>query len=150
MIRYESAGRVKVSAVGRILEEIGAMDRRWWHGRLGLDAEEEGRPSILRGRTPLFYPQGVPEEDDLFMAFGDALFIVHRLADWAGRFKIKWRVTMNDEDWGAIDPGGPTRPLVEQMDKWDGRVGAARVGGKDWGVSEYRREEILNRTGGRR
>lgn len=147
MIRYESVGRVKPSAAGKILGETGALDRRWWNGRLGLDVEEEGRPSVLRGQTPLFHARGIPDGDDLFMAFGDALFILRRLSDWAARFGIKWRITMNGEDWGAVDPGGLTRPLVEQMDKWAGRAGAARSGPRDWAVSEARREELLERYG---
>jgi len=150
VIRYESAGRVSASAVRAIQEEAAAVERRWWRGALGLDAEGEGRPAVLRGRTPLFHAQGVPDEDDLFLAFADALFILHRLADWAKRFGVKWRVWMNDEDWGAVDPGGPTRPLVEQMDKWAGRAGAARVGKRDWEVSESRRGELLDRYGGGR
>ena len=150
MIRYESAGRVGVSAVRAILEEVGALERRWWRGGMGFDVEGTERPQVLRGRTPLFRPGGVPDEDDLFMAFGDALFIVQHLADWAGRFKVKWRIWMNDEDWGAVDPGGLTRPLVEQMDKWAGRVGAARSGTRDWRVSDDRRAALWERYGARR
>ncbi len=150
MIRYESAGRVGASAVRTILEEAGAVDRRWWRGGLGFDAKGDGRPEVLRGRTPLFHSHGVAEEDDLFMAFADALFIVRCLAGWAERFRIKWRVWMNDEDWGAVDPGGPTKPLVERMDKWAGRAGAARMGKRDWEVSEGRRADLLARCGTRR
>ena len=91
MLRYESAAKVGVSAVQSIIEEIGAIRRTWWRGALGLDPSEEGRPALLSGKTVLFHAHGIPDEDDVFMAFADAAFIVGRLSDWAKRYKIKYR-----------------------------------------------------------
>ena len=150
MLRYESTGKVGVAAVGSILEEIGSIRRTWWRGALGLDPSEEGRPSILSGKTPLFHAQGIPDTDDVFMAFTDAAFIVERLAAWARRYRIKWRLRMHDEDWGAVDPVGLTKPLREQMGKWSGRAGVLENGPASWFIPEGRREELLARYAGRK
>jgi hypothetical protein len=150
MLHYESVGQVKPSAVHAIFREIGAIDRVWWRGALGLDASEEGRPAILRGKTALFHAQRIPDGDDVFMAFADAVFILERLADWAKRFRIKWRIRMRDEDWGAVDPTGMTRPLWEQMGKWSARAGVFQSGKLGWAVPEERREELLARYASRK
>lgn len=144
MLQYESAAKVGVSTVRSILEETGTIDRRWWRGGLGLDPSEEGRPAILRGKTALFHPPGsIPDEDDLFMAFADAAFIVERLAAWSKKHKIKWKLRMHDEDWGAIDPTGLTKPLREQMGKWSGRAKVFENGPASWYVPEDRRQALL-------
>jgi hypothetical protein len=150
VLRYESAGKVGVAAVRGILGEIGAIRRTWWRGALGLDPSEEGRPAILSGRTALFHAHGIPDEDDVFMAFADAAFIVGKLAAWAKRHKIKWRLRMNDEDWGAVDPTGLTKPLREQMGKWSGRARVAENGPVSWFIPEERREALLARYAGRK
>jgi len=150
VLRYESAGKVGVSAAQSILEEIGAIRRDWWRGALGLDPSEEGRPAVLSGKTPLFHAHGIPDADDVFMAFADAAFIVERLAAWAKRYKIKWRIRMHDEDWGAVDPTGLTKPLREQMGKWSGRARVFESGPASWHVPEERRAELLVRYAGRK
>jgi len=150
MLHYESAAQVKPSAVQAIFREIGALSRDWWRGPIGLDASEEGRPSILKGKTALFHASGIPDGDDIFMAFADAVFILEKLVDWAKRFKIKWRIRMRDEDWGAVDPTGMTRPLFEQIGKWSARAGVSQSGKLGWGVPEDRRAELLVRYSGRK
>ena len=150
MLRVESAAKVGVSAVRSILEEIGSIQRNWWRGALGLDPFEEGRPAILSGKMALFHAHGIPDEEDVFMAFADAAFILGRLADWAKRFKIKWRVRMNDEDWGAVDPVGLTPPLREQMRKWAGRARVFENGPASWSIPEERREALLSRYADRK
>lgn len=150
MLRYESAAKVGVSAIRSILEETGSLQRNWWKGALGLDPSEEGRPAVLSGKTALFHTHGIPDEDDVFMAFADAAFIIGRLADWAKRFKIKWRIRMRDEDWGAVDPTGLTKPLREQMGKWSGRARVFESGPASWFIPEDRREALLARHTGRK
>jgi len=150
VLRYESAAKVGVSAVQSILEEIGAIRRPWWRGALGLDPSAEDRPAILSGKTALFHGHGIPDEDDVFMAFADAAFIVGRLADWAKRYRIKWHLWMRDEDWGAVDPTGLTRPLREQMGKWSGRAKVFESGSAAWFIPEDRREALLARYAGRK
>lgn len=150
MLRYESAGKVGVSAVRHILEEAAAIRRTWWRGALGLDPSEDGRPAILSGKTALFHPPGsIPDEEDVFMAFADAAFIVERLAAWAKKHRIKWRISMHDEDWGAIDPTGPTKPLREQLGKWSGRAKVFETGPASWAIPEDRRQELLRRYSSR-
>jgi hypothetical protein len=150
VLRYESTAKVGVSAIRSILEETGSLQRTWWKGALGLDPSEEGRPAILSGKTALFHAHGIPDEDDVFMAFADAAFIVGRLADWAKRFKIKWRIRMRDEDWGAVDPTGLTKPLREQMGKWSGRAKVFESGPAAWFIPEDRRQALLARHAGRK
>ncbi len=150
MLHYESVAQVKPSAIHVITREIGALSRVWWRGTFGLDASEEERPAILTGKTALFHTQGIPDEDDVFMAFADAAFILELLADWAKRFKIKWRIRMREDDWGAVDPTGMTRPLIDQMAKWSGRAGIYQSGKLGWSVPEERRTGLLVRYAGRK
>lgn len=149
MLFYESTGRVGRSATESMLREIGGIEREWWRASLALEAREAGRPSVLAGQTRLFHRTGIPDDVDLLMAFGDALFILDRLTAWAARFKIKWHLRMNDEDWGAIDPGGWTKPLQDQMRKWAARVGLPRTDRDRWSVPEDQRAELLRLYAGR-
>ena len=150
MIEYASTGRVGVSAALKIQEEVAAIRRPWWRGALGFDADPSDGPVFLSGQTPLFHAGGIPDEDDLFMAFADASFIVAQLAAWAKRFKIKWHLRMNGEDWGAIDATGLTRPLLKQMAKWARRVGAVETERGVWGVSDERLEGLARKHKGSR
>ncbi len=150
MFSYESVGRVGLSAAGAIQEEIAAIDRVWWRGALGFDASERGRPALLSGRTALFHSHGIPDEDDLFMAFADTVFILERLSRWARHHRIKWHVRMNDEDWGAVDPSGLTKPLAGRMEKWARRARVIPSGRGTWSVPEARRSELLARHAGRK
>ncbi len=143
MLRYETTGKVKPSAARAILGEAGAIDRSWWNGALSFDVEPSGAPVELSGGTPLFRA-GVPMEDDLFMAFSDMIVILERLSDWAGRFRLKWRLTMNGDDWGAVDGTGPTPPLQDQLRKWSKRARVAPAG-KGWLIPEERRREVFAR-----
>src|SRR5207247_8225709 len=101
------------------------------------------------GSTPLFHKSGIPDEDDLFMAFADASVIVQALSRWAKRFKVKWHVRMNDEDWGSIDPTGRSRPLLDQMNKWARRARVPAQEKRTWPIDEDRRAELLLRHAGR-
>jgi hypothetical protein len=150
MLQYESTSRVKSSAVRAIREEIQAIERDWWKGALGFDAAEEDRPSTLTGRTPLFYQSGIPDSDDLFMAFSDSAFILGKLAGWSKKHKIKWHIRMHDEDWGAVDPSGLTKPLLDQMGKWAHRLKIFPNGRDTWFIPEDRRAELLARHAGRK
>jgi len=150
LLTYESTGRVKASAVRAIRVEIQAIERDWWKGALGLDAADDDRPAVLTGRTALFYKSGIPDRDDLFMAFADAAFILGRLGGWAKKHKIKWHVRMYDDDWGAVDPSGLTKPLLEQMGKWAHRLKIFPNGRDTWFVPEEQRTELLARHAGRK
>jgi hypothetical protein len=150
MFSYESASKVSASAVAAIFRDLEGLDRVWWRGVLGLDASDQGRPALLAGRTPLFHAQGIPDEDDLFMAFADVVFILDRLSRWAQEYRIKWRVRMHGEDWGAVDPGGLTKPLFGQMEKWARRVQVFSSGRDAWFVPEDRRAALLARHAGRK
>jgi len=149
MLRYVSTGKVALSALRRIQEEIASIDRSWWRGAIGVEADEPGRPSTLSGATALFITRkDLPESDDLFMAFSDAVFIAEILAGWAKRFGIKWHLTMNGDDWGAIDATGPSPSFLGQMNKWARRAGVPATGKGVWAISEERRAELGRRHGG--
>lgn len=146
MLRYESAGKVGVAAIHHILEEVAEIKRDWWIGTLGLDpdSDDEDKPAVLSGKTALFHVRtSIPDEDDVFMAFADAAFIVEKLAHWSKRYKIKWKLRMYDEDWGAIDPTGLTKPLREQMGKWGHRAKVFESGPASWSIDEDRRAALL-------
>lgn len=150
MLSYETTGRVGASAARKIAAEAAGLQRAWWRGGLGFDLDEAAGPAVLSGATPLFHTsKHIPVDDDLFLAFADAAFILERLEDWARRFKVKWHVRMRDEDWGAVDPSGPTRPLLDQMEKWARRVGVPATGKGTWRIDESRRAELLARHAGR-
>ena len=146
MLRYESASKVAASAVNSILSEAAGVQRQWWQGTIGFKNEAATSPVILRGMTPLFR-SNVPLEDDLFMAFGDMVAITDLLADWAVRFGIKWRLFMHDEDWGAIDPTGPSQMLLDQMTKWSKRAKVPPAGRSKWSIPDTRRRELGDRHG---
>ena len=96
---------------------------------------------ILKGGTPLFRSNALLE-DDLFMSFGDMSFIVDRLAGWAAAHGVKWRLHMHDEDWGAIDPTGPSQMLLDQLTKWSKRAKVPSAGKAKWLIPDTRRREI--------
>lgn len=145
MLTYETTGKVGASAARIIVREARAIHRPWWREGLGFDAGEVAAPVVLRGRAALFHKHGVPDEDDLFMAFADAVFILERLRDWASRFKVKWHLQMNGDDWGAIDPTGYSRVLMGHMEKWAARAGVPAYTRSTWKVSEERRAELAAR-----
>lgn len=145
MLEYASTRKVSASAARKIQEDIGAIRRTWWRGAIGLEAEGAEAPALLSGSTPLFHGPGIPDEDDLFLAFADAAFIVERLADWSKRFTIKWRLTMNGDDWGAIDASGFSPMLLGQMEKWARRARVAAAGKGSWAVPEERRASLLRK-----
>jgi hypothetical protein len=149
MLHYASTSRLGEGAIRSLCAEAAAIERDWWRGGLGF--ETDGARGILSGSTPLFHRSaGIPDADDLFLAFADAVFILERLAAWAKSRKVKWAIRMHDEAWGAVDPSGCTAPLLDAMDKWAGRVGALRPGRGEWEVDEARRAELLARHAGRR
>jgi hypothetical protein len=150
VLEYETTGRVKSSAVSAIRADVAAIERDWWRGKLGIDASDEEHPAILSGRTPLFYKSGIPDDDDLFMSFADVAFILERLSGWSKRHKIKWHLRMHGEDWGAVDPSGLTKPLIDQMGKWAHRLKIFPSGRGTWFVPEDRRAELLARHAGRK
>ena len=145
MLSYESTGKIGVSAARIIFRECIAVERNWWIGALGIEPSEIERPTELRGETALFGRAGASDDEDLFMAFADAVFILEHLGQWWSRFKIKRHLRMNGDDWGAIDPSGRTGALVSQMDKWAGRAKVAWSSRGKWVVDEDRRADILSR-----
>jgi hypothetical protein len=145
MLAYESASKVGVAAVKAILAEAAGVERAWWNGAIGFEIVEAPKaPDVLKGGTPLFRP-GVPLEDDLFMSFGDMAAIVELLAGWAERFGVKWRLRMDDEDWGTIDPTGPSQVLLDQLKKWSRRAKVPEAGKAKWMIPDTRRRDIASR-----
>jgi hypothetical protein len=150
MLSYESTSKIRPAVAKTLRAEIAAIQRDWWRAPLGITGAEDGFPGFLAGRTALFHAHVKPEQDDLFMAFSDAAFILERLAAWSKEHKIKWHLRMREDDWGAVDPSGLTRPLVDQMQKWSRRAGVFAAGKQSWAVDEARREALLARHAGRK
>jgi len=141
MLRYESASKVGASSAKSILAEAGELQRDWWNGGIGFENQDPASPEVLKGGTPLFRSNALLE-DDLFMSFGDMSFIVDRLAEWAAKYGVKWRLHMHDEDWGAIDPTGPSQMLLDQLVKWSKRAKVPAAGKAKWMIPDTRRREI--------
>jgi hypothetical protein len=141
MLRYETASKVGASAARAILAEAAELKREWWNGGIGFENDEPSVPEVLKGATPLFR-SNVPLEDDLFMAFGDMSAIADLLIDWAARFGVKWRLDMNGEDWGAIDPTGPSQVLIDQLTKWSKRAKVPSAGKARWLIPDTRRRDL--------
>jgi hypothetical protein len=145
MLIYESAAKVGVAAAKAILEEAAGVDRVWWCGAVGFERTVAPKaPEILKGGTPLFRP-GVPLEDDLFMAFGDMTAIVDLLSGWAKAHGVKWHLFMDADDWGTIDPTGPSQVLLDQLKKWSKRAKVPEAGKAKWMIPDTRRRDISGR-----
>jgi hypothetical protein len=144
MLKYESASKVGLSSARSILAEAAAVDRAWWNGALGFENLEPAAPEVLKGGVSLFRP-GVGLEDDLFMAFSDMAVVVDLLSDWASRFGVKWHLFMDDEDWGTIDPTGPSQVLLDQLRKWSRRAKVPEAGKAKWLIPDTRRRDISGR-----
>ncbi len=97
-------------------------DRRWWCESmiffgLGRDKENSG-DHVLFGDTKFFlggYSHGdgqfieVDSDDEHFMAFRDAAFILHQLARWSTEHGVGWTLNMGDAEVGMI-VGGKVQP----------------------------------------
>jgi hypothetical protein len=141
MLRFESASKVGVSAARTILAEAAGVERQWWHGALSFENAEPKAPEALKGGISLFRP-GVPLEDDLFMSFGDMVAVVDLLSAWAKAQGVKWHLFMDQDDWGTIDPTGPSQVLLEQMKKWSKRAKVPEAGKAKWMIPDTRRRDI--------
>lgn len=144
MLRIESASKVGVSACRSILAEAKAVDRAWWNKPLSFENAEPAFPEALKGCISLFRP-GVPLEDDLFMGFGDMVAVVELLAGWAGTHGVKWHLFMDADDWGTIDPTGPSQVLLNQLKKWSKRAKVPEAGKAKWLIPDTRRLDISDR-----
>jgi hypothetical protein len=92
--------------------------RAWWCENL-LFFKHRQQPKHLAGDTKLFRTLGddvlddedddaaaeVEFDDDQFMAFHDARFILLTLADWSKQYVVSWVVTMAGEEVARIADG---------------------------------------------
>jgi hypothetical protein len=141
VLRYESASKVGLASARAILAEMAAVERAWWHRAPTFENAEPTGPEVLRGRAS-FFRSGVPLEDDLFMAFGDMAALVDLLRGWASRFGVKWHLFNDDDDWGTIDPTGPSQVLLGQLAKWSRRAKVPEAGKAQWLIPDTRRRDI--------
>ena len=141
MLRFESASKVGVSAARRIQAEASGVDRPWWYKPLSFENADPKAPEFLKGGISLFRP-GVPLEDDLFMAFGDMAAVVDLLSGWAKDHGVKWHLFMDADDWGTIDPTGPSQVLLDQLKKWSKRAKVPEAGKGKWLIPDTRRRDI--------
>ncbi len=144
MLRFESASKVGVSACRSILAEAAGVERAWWHKPLAFENAEPAAPEVLKGGISLFRP-GVPLEDDLFMAFGDMAAVVELLSAWSKAQGVKWHLFNDDQDWGTIDPTGPSQVLLDQLKKWSKRAKVPEAGKAKWLIPDTRRIDISAR-----
>jgi hypothetical protein len=89
------------------------QERLWWCESIAFFPHRK-YPGHLVGATKLFLLEDVEEgvvtlDDDLFMAFYDARFILWTLAGWSERHGISWNLILSGEDAGQI-VGGQIKP----------------------------------------
>lgn len=144
MLHFESASKVGLSAQRAILREMADVERPWWHKPPSFENAEPAGPEFMKGGMALFRP-GVPLEDDLFMAFGDMTALVELLGGWSKAHGVKWHLFMEKDDWGTIDPTGPSQLLLDQLKKWSKRAKVPEAGRGKWMIPDTRRREISDR-----
>lgn len=97
------------------------LERDWWCENI-IFFKHRDKPKHLVGDTKLFIV-GIEDDfdneeeeqsedafdDDLFMAFYDARFILLTLAKWSQEFGVSWEVSMAGETVGSV-VGGKIKP----------------------------------------
>jgi hypothetical protein len=112
-------------------------ERSWWCEGLIFFTDRK-RPKYLTGDTKLFYAFGgysddeggfteVDADDDNFMGFRDAKFIVGLLCQWSKTFGVEWVLEMADAELGTIAKGVLTPPGLFECDKPDKKANEQRA-----------------------
>jgi hypothetical protein len=89
--------------------------REWWtEGILFFDDPEQ--PGVLSGSSKLFRGGGVVEvDDDSFLAWRDAQFIISRLAHWGSNFGLVWRLSYDGGELGRVDAAGADHAVTAAL-----------------------------------
>jgi uncharacterized protein YjbI with pentapeptide repeats len=108
-LSYRTTDSVPVEVRKAILAAARQLNRQrpWWGEGLVFFTDPKWR-GYLTGDTKLFRSRG-GDEDDQFMAFHDARFILLTLARWSREHGLSWVVEMEGEEVGRI-AGGTITP----------------------------------------
>jgi hypothetical protein len=100
------------------------QEREWWcEGIIMFDVPQGG--NAIFGDTKLCLlgystPDGgyleVHPDDDILMAWRDATFIIHTLADWALRFGVEWKLSIAGDEIGLVTREGADESVTKLLD----------------------------------
>jgi hypothetical protein len=121
-LSYRTIEPVSARVKAAILADVKRINgqRRWWCEGL-IFYEERKRTRHLTGDTKLFFPAGytdgdadaglteVDSDDDLFMGFRDAAFILRQLMRWSEERGVSWSLDMAGAEVGTVG-GGKVEP----------------------------------------
>ena len=140
-LSYQTTAPVTAKVKAAILadaERINA-DRRWWCESF-VFFDPRGRkkkgPAPLTGDTKLFYSSGythdggfveVDGDDDDFMGFRDAAFIVRQLVEWSREHGIGWSLEMAGAELGTAAAGATQPPDLLGWDTPESRADTRRA-----------------------
>jgi hypothetical protein len=114
-LTYETESAVSASARQEIIaaaKEL-VLSREWWCEPF-IFFEHPNEPERLIGDSKLFIPaEEVSFEDDSFMAWRDAQFIIGKLAEWARGYSLAWRLSMEGHEMGGVTSEGPDQRVAE-------------------------------------
>jgi hypothetical protein len=96
--------------VRRAADEINHARDWWGEGILFIDAPSQ--PSCLVGDSKLF--RVISDwDDDTFLAWRDAQFIVANLTKWASSFGLTWNLSVEGEKIGTVNATGADKDANE-------------------------------------
>jgi hypothetical protein len=105
-VDYATTQPIAPDVRARVMQAADDINRRreWWtEGICFLDNPE--RPGVLSGSSKLFRG-GVEWDDDSFLAWRDAQFIIGHLAHWASKFGLVWCFSYDGGELGRVDATG--------------------------------------------
>jgi hypothetical protein len=117
-LSYITTAAVPAKARTAILEDAEGVNlgREWWCESINFFTDKK-RPKHLIGDTKLFFAgmysdpdaedglMEVDTDDDNFMAFRDAAFILQQLMRWSKAHGVDWTLEMAGGDLGKITKG---------------------------------------------
>lgn len=117
-ISYTTTAAVSAKARNAILADAERVnkEREWWCESIIFFTDKK-RSKLLVGDTKLFFPgmysdpdaedglMEVDADDDNFMAFRDAAFILQQLMRWSKLHRVDWTLEMAGGDLGKITKG---------------------------------------------
>jgi hypothetical protein len=108
-LTYQTTKPVKAAIKNAILAEVARINpaREWWSESLiFFEVKRRAKgPTPLTGDTKLFRADEADDDDDEFMGYRDAAFIVQQLVRWSHEHGIDWVLEMVGADVGTITAG---------------------------------------------
>lgn len=111
-LTYQTTKPVSAAVKRAVLDDAARLNRErvWWgESFIFFEVPQKGKGKA-KGLTPLtgdtkLFRSDADEEDDTFMAFRDAAFILQHLVRWSQEHGIDWTLEMVGAEVGAITAG---------------------------------------------